>query len=114
MLTSIQSAGLALEMNLRITQARKHAIHPGFETQGRRHQKSKNRGISSPTKITYVLQKLKKKTGSFDFEVTKCKKHVIASLFYLLFASNRYRLQSHHHAVVQVRRNQHKMRSQHV
>ena len=36
-------------------------IHPGFAPQGRRHQKSKNRGISGLTKRTYVLQKLKKK-----------------------------------------------------
>ena len=43
MLTSIQSAGVAPGVNLRITQARKHVkeIHPGFETQGRHHQKSK-------------------------------------------------------------------------
>ena len=39
----IQSAGVTPEVNLRITQARKHTkgIHPGFETQGRHHQKSK-------------------------------------------------------------------------
>ena len=51
-LTSVQSAGVAPEVNLRITQVRKHAkgIHPGFETQGRRHQKSKT-GISGLTKI---------------------------------------------------------------
>ena len=35
MLASVQSAGVALEVNLRITQARKHARDPpGFETQG--------------------------------------------------------------------------------
>ena len=34
-------------------------IHPGFETQGRRHQKSKNRGINNPKKRSYVLQKFK-------------------------------------------------------
>ena len=32
------------------------AAHYGFEAQRRRHQKSKNRGISGPTKRTYVLQ----------------------------------------------------------
>ena len=44
-LTSVQLAGVAQEVSLRITQARKHAkgIHPGFETQGKRHQKSKTR-----------------------------------------------------------------------
>ena len=33
MLTSIQSAGIAIEVGLRITEVRKHAkgIHPGFE-----------------------------------------------------------------------------------
>ena len=43
MLTSIQSAGVTPEVNLRITQVRKHAegIHPDFKTQGRRHQKFK-------------------------------------------------------------------------
>ena len=43
LLTSIQSAGVTPVVNLGITQARKHAkeIHPGFETRGRHHQKSK-------------------------------------------------------------------------
>ena len=47
MLTPIQSAGVTPEVNLRITQAKKHAkrIHPGFEAQGRCHQKSKT-GVS--------------------------------------------------------------------
>ena len=47
MLASIQSAGVAPEVNLRITQVRKHAkgFHPGFETQDRRHQESKT-GVS--------------------------------------------------------------------
>ena len=47
MLTSVQSAGVTPEVNLMITQARKHAkvIHSGFETQGRHHQKSKT-GVS--------------------------------------------------------------------
>ena len=44
MLTSIQSAGVAPEVNLRNSwhaddEACKRGIHPGFETQGRRHQK---------------------------------------------------------------------------
>ena len=37
------------------------AAHSGFETQRRRHRKSKNWGISVPTKRTYVLQKFLKK-----------------------------------------------------
>ena len=50
MLTSMQSAGVAPEVNLRnhCAQARKNiseGIHPGFETQARRHQKSET-GLS--------------------------------------------------------------------
>ena len=50
MLTSIQSVGVAPEVNLRNSlhagdKAHKQGIHPGFETQGRRHQKSKT-GVS--------------------------------------------------------------------
>ena len=50
MLTSIQSAGVAPEVNLRNSlhagdKAHKQGIHPSFETQGRRHQKSKT-GVS--------------------------------------------------------------------
>ena len=46
MLTSIQSAGVAPEVNLRNSlhtgdDARKQGIHPDFETQGRHRQKSK-------------------------------------------------------------------------
>ena len=46
MLTSIQSAGVSPEVNLRNSlqagdKACKRGIHPGFETQGRPHQKSK-------------------------------------------------------------------------
>ena len=48
MLTSIQSAGVAPEVNLRITQARKQARDP---------PEVQNRGVSVPTKRIYVLQK---------------------------------------------------------
>ena len=49
MLTSIQSAGVAPEVNLRITQVRKHmGIHLGFET--RHHQKSKTVVSVAPRK----------------------------------------------------------------
>ena len=57
-LTSMQLAGVATEVNLRITQAKKHSGDPPFETQGRCHQ---NRVISGPTKRTSVLQKILKK-----------------------------------------------------
>ena len=65
MLTSIQSAGAAPEVNLRNSlhagdKAHKRGIHPGFETQGR-HTRSPNRGNSGPMKRTYVLQKFQKK-----------------------------------------------------
>ena len=60
-LTSIQSAGVAPEANLRNSLhagniAHKRGIHPGFETQGRRHQKSKT-GVSysGPTKCLWQL-----------------------------------------------------------
>ena len=50
-----RSAGVAPEVNLRNPlhageEARKPAIHPGFETQGRRHQKSKTGVSVSPQK----------------------------------------------------------------
>ena len=50
MLVAKRSAGVALEVNLRNmfcarNEARKQGIRPFFETQGRRHQKSK-RGVS--------------------------------------------------------------------
>ena len=66
MLTSIQSAGVTPEVNLRnlLCVARKHAsegIHPGFETPGQTSPEVQNRGISGPAKRTYVLQKFLKK-----------------------------------------------------
>ena len=65
MLTSIQSAGVAPEVNLKITQVTKQAkgIHPGFETQGRCHHKQGvNRGISGTTKGLKSSKNLKKNT----------------------------------------------------
>ena len=63
---SIQSADVAPEVNLRITQVRKRTegIHPGFETQGRRHQKSKTGLSLAPQKGLMSSKKffLKKKT----------------------------------------------------
>ena len=56
------SAGAAQEVNLKnplhaIDTERKRRSHPGFETQGKIHQKSKT-GISVvPQKRTHVLQK---------------------------------------------------------
>ena len=41
-------------------EAHKYGIHPGFDTQGRHHQKSKT-GISGPTKRTDVTSKLFRK-----------------------------------------------------
>ena len=62
MLTSIQSAGVAPEVNLRNSwhagdKAHKQGIHPSFETHGRVSSEVQNRGISGPTKRTHVLQK---------------------------------------------------------
>ena len=52
MWTSIQSAGVTPEVNLRITQVRKHTkgINPGLESQGRCHPKSKT-GVSVAPRI---------------------------------------------------------------
>ena len=68
-LTSMQSAGVAPEVNLRNSlhtggKACKRGIHPGFETQGRHCQKSKTRGISGYTKRTFKNLK-KNKTRFF-------------------------------------------------
>ena len=61
MLTSIQSAGVAPEVNLRITQVRKHArdLLPLGNT-GQTLPEVQNRGINGPMKRTFVLQNLKK------------------------------------------------------
>ena len=66
MLTSIQSAGVAPEVNLRNSlyageEACKRGIHPGFETQGRRHQKSKT-GVSVAPPKGYMSSKNFKKS----------------------------------------------------
>ena len=60
---SVQSAGVAQEVILRITQVRKHAkgIHPGFEIQGRRHQKSKTEVSVAPQKGLMSSKNLRKK-----------------------------------------------------
>ena len=58
----IFSAGVAPEVNQRITQARNYArIHPGFETEERQHQKSKT-VYYWPPKKDLVLQKCTKKS----------------------------------------------------
>ena len=61
MLAAKRSAGVALEVNLRNPlhagdKPCKQGIRRGFECQGRRHQKSENRGMSGPTKRTDILQ----------------------------------------------------------
>ena len=60
MLTTKRLAGIAPEMNLR-----KHISYMPLSSANKAAQKSpeiQNRGISGPTKMTYVLQKLKKKS----------------------------------------------------
>ena len=86
MLTSIQSAGVAPEVNLRNSlhtgdKAHKWGIHPGFETQGRHCQKPQNRGISGPTKRTYVLKKFLKKSLQLDqsWESMQANSHSLRS-----------------------------------
>ena len=53
---------------IRCAQVRKHAsegIHPGFETQGRRHQKSKTGVSVDPQKGLVYYKNLKKKNFKF-------------------------------------------------
>ena len=69
MLTSIQSAGVAPEVNLRNSlhagdKASKQGIHPGFETQGRHRQKSKTGVSVAPRKALMSSKNLKKNTRS--------------------------------------------------
>ena len=66
MLTSIQSAGVTPEVNLRNLlcagkEACKRGNPPWLWNPGQTSPKVQNRGISAPTKRTYVLQKLKTK-----------------------------------------------------
>ena len=61
MLTSIQSAGVALEVNRRITQARNHARVPTWLcSPGETSLEVQNMGISGLTKRTNVLKNFKK------------------------------------------------------
>ena len=85
MLTSILSAGVTPEVNMRITQMRKDTkgIHPGFETQGRCHQKSKM-GVSVATHKGLMssnnFKKNNKKQKNVQNIMTKAKqrKHQIS------------------------------------
>ena len=66
MLTSVQSAGVTPEVNLRNSlcageEACKRGNPPWLWNPGQTSPEVQNRGISGPTKRTYVLQKLKKK-----------------------------------------------------
>ena len=68
MLTSIQSAGVVPEQNLRNSlhagdKAHKQGIHPGFETQGRHYQKSKTGVFVAPQKGLIFSKKFLKKEG---------------------------------------------------
>ena len=75
MLTSIQSAGVAPEVNLRNSwhagdKACKRGNHPGFETQGRRHQKSKTGVLVASKKDSCPPKILKKKCILFMSDLT--------------------------------------------
>ena len=91
MLTSIQSAGVAPEVNLRNSwhtgdKACKQGIHPGFETQGRRHQKSKT-GVSVDPRKGLMSSKnlLKKRKKQHLRKITiKMLKESIICIFLLL------------------------------
>ena len=57
----VEKAGVTPEVHLRNLLCIGEGIHPGFETQGRSHQKSKTGVSVAPQKRTCVLQKFKKK-----------------------------------------------------
>ena len=66
MQASKRSADITPEVNLWNSlhageDTHKQEIHPGFENQGRHHQKSKNRDINGHTKRVNVLQIFLKK-----------------------------------------------------
>ena len=66
MLAAKRSAGVTPEVNLRNPlcigeEAHKRGIHPGFETQGRRHQKYKTRVSVTPQKGLMSSKNFKKK-----------------------------------------------------
>ena len=76
MLATKRSACVTPEVNLRECTSHTHlpsenkTAHSGFETQRRYHQKSKNRGISGPTKRTNVLQKIfEKRISNFPYRL---------------------------------------------
>ena len=61
---TIQSAGVALEVNLRITQARKHSRDPPWiSNSGQTVPEVQNRGISGPTKKDLCPQNFFKKSN---------------------------------------------------
>ena len=78
MLTSIQSAGVAPEVNLRITQARKHARDPPWLwNPGQTSLEVQNREISGPKKRTYLCpQKILKKKSCRLFPISSSFKFV--------------------------------------
>ena len=62
---------ICFDVNLRNSlyagrKARKRGIHPGFETQGRRYQKSKT-GVSVAPQKGLMSSKIKKKVICFDY-----------------------------------------------
>ena len=94
-LTSVQSPGVEPEVNLRnslpaANKAHKQGVHPGFETQERRHQKSKT-GVSVPPRkglMSYkiFLEKEKKRRNvifhaALTSEATKQARMIISRTF---------------------------------
>ena len=76
-----RSAGVAPEMNLRnlLHQVRKHTsegIHPGFETQGRHHQKSKTGVSVGPPKglVPYIFFFKNQKSFRKETQIIQKKK----------------------------------------
>ena len=69
MLIVKKTAGVAREVSLGNLFNAGKRIHPGFETQGKRHKKSKNRDISGSTKRTYAPEISLEKIFFFEIEL---------------------------------------------
>ena len=82
MLSSIQPAGVTPELNLRITQTRKHGKRdpPWFWNSGWTSPEAQNRGISGPMKRTWDLQKKFSKKKVFRCSISTCSLLTCAKL----------------------------------
>ena len=85
MLISIQSAGVTLEVNLRITQARKHVRDvPWLWNPVQTSPEVQNSGISGPMKKTYVLQIVFLKIGIRILHQNSCNIFISSFIAHVL------------------------------